>query len=221
MTAFARFGFGIALLAATGLAHATPAPPVSALRDGIRVGELQAILNKAGMQSTLAQTPTGTAFLSAVIPETSITILIAGIGCHEPTACEGFGAVVWNSQPATSRLINEYNEKCCYVRAVIETDGQARLVGDYVARGGITDQNIVADIQSFIDGMNRYTELRGGASADLGTAPGTQAAPAAGNAFAEAGKKLGAAEHKFVARPRITAKYEKLIDGWLDRPMTP
>jgi hypothetical protein len=214
MTARARFGLAIALLAA-GSAHAATDP----VRDGIRVSELEAILNQAGMQSTLAQTPTGTPFLKATIPDTPITILIGGIGCHDPAACEGFGAAVWNSQPARSQFINEFNRQCCYVRAVIETGGPARLMGEYVARGGITDQNIIADIQSFIDGMNRYSELRGGASADLGTAPGTQVAPAAGSALAEVGKKLRAAEHKFFAHPKVTAQDEKLIDAWQHRPM--
>jgi hypothetical protein len=218
MTVFARFGFGIALLAVTGSAHAASDP----VRDGIRVSELQAVLNQAGMQSTLAQTPTGTSFLKAVIPDTSITILIGGIGCHEPAACEGFGAVVWNSQPATSQFINEFNQQCCYVRAIIEAEGRPRLMGEYVAQGGVTDQNIIADIQSFIDGMKRYSELRGGASADLGTAPATAAAPSAGTpAFAGAGKKLRAAEQKFFAHPKVTTQDEKLLDLWLRRPVAP
>lgn len=188
------------------------AAQLSSVHDGISVSELQGVLAQAGMQSTPMQTQSGTTYLKAIIPGTEVAILLGGIGCDTSGKCEGFGVVVWHNQPTTTSLVNNFNQQCCYVRAVIESDGRARLAGEYVALGGIGDKNIIADVQSFIAGMTRYTELRGVGSAALGTKGSNVIA--LGPVIADAGKAFAPRELKKWAPQPLAAKEEGLLDKW-------
>jgi hypothetical protein len=186
-----------------------------ALHDGISLTELQSVLSASGMQSDTQQTGDGTPYLYALIPNTQVHIALFGIAC--PNAkCQGFAINAWNTSQVTVQFINEFNDDCCYVRASMGSDGRPRLIGEYVALGGIGDQNILLDVSSFVDGMVRFSRKQGsGQSADLG-AP-TAKAPA--GIFAEASKAFSAKGQPFAAKP-LTAADQKLIDEAARRPST-
>lgn len=188
------------------------AAPASGVHDGISVSELQGVLTQAGMQAEPMQTQSGTTYLKAVIPGTQVAILVGGIGCEAAGTCEGFGVVVWHNQPTTTSLVNNFNQQCCYVRAVIESDGRARLTGEYVAVGGIGDKNIIADVQSFVAGMSRYTDLRGMGSASLGNKGPNVATGSA--ILSDAAKAFAPKELKKWAPQPLEIKEEKLFDRW-------
>lgn len=205
---FGAAGLSLAAMVSGALAAAAPV-----VHDGISVSELQTVLGQAGMQSTPMQTPSGTTYLKALIPGTEVAILLGGIGCDASGPCEGFGAVVWHNQPTTTSLVNNFNQQCCYVRAAIESDGRARLTGEYIAFGGISDKNIIADVKSFIDGMGRYTELRGVGSASLGSKGPSVLAQS--GVLADAAKAFTPKDLKKWEPQPLKPKEESLLDRWV------
>jgi hypothetical protein len=145
--------------------------------DGLSYPQFKSILSQTNLGLTERVTEKGNRYLFVMVPGWTIPFVATSVGCAsgQDAACDGFGFFLIDDRITMSAsAMGEFNNRANFIRLYPKGDGPGQVIkGDYYARGGITEQNVLSAGSYFSVVLQRYLQSAGASAAN-----GRPAAPA-------------------------------------------